>query len=94
VNYSGLILLFGAEFTQVYATQHGRKIVPTEAAESTEGKNENGAIVNKKTESHTKSKRAEAHREASRKTEKREKKIGLKELILGIIIGKIKRRSM
>jgi membrane protein len=94
VNYSGLILLFGAEFTQVYATQHGRKIVPTEGAESTEGKNENGAIVNKKTESHTKSKRAEAHREAKQQSHKREKKFGFKELILGLIIGKIKRRSM
>jgi membrane protein len=94
VNYSGLILLFGAEFTQVYATQHGRKIVPTEGAESTEGKNENGAIVNKKTESHTKTKRVEVHREAKHQGHKHEKKFGIKEFILGLIIGKIKRRSM
>jgi membrane protein len=54
VNYAGLILLFGAEFTQVHAASRGRKIVPTEAAVSTEGENENGAIVNKKTENASK----------------------------------------
>ena len=54
VNYAGLILLFGAEFTQVYAASHGRKIVPTEGAVSTEGENDNGAIVNKKTEKESK----------------------------------------
>ena len=54
VNYAGLILLFGAEFTQVYAAAHGRKIVPTAGAVSTEGQNDNGAIVNKKTEAQTK----------------------------------------
>jgi membrane protein len=31
VSYSGLILLFGAEFTQVYARRHGRRVMPTEA---------------------------------------------------------------
>jgi membrane protein len=54
VSYAGLILLFGAEFTQVYARAHGRNVKPTEGAVSTEGKNENGAIVNKKTEVQTK----------------------------------------
>ena len=93
VSYSGLILLFGAEFTQVYASRHGRKIVPTEGAESTEGKNENGAIVNKKTENYTKSNK-HATRTFRHEHKKAEKKFGLKELILGIIIGKIKRRSM
>jgi membrane protein len=56
VSYAGLILLFGAEFTQVYAAHHGRKIMPTEGAVSTEGENENGAIVNKKTEKESKAK--------------------------------------
>ncbi len=93
VSYSGLILLFGAEFTQVYASSQGRKIVPTEGAESTEGKNDNGAIVNKKTENYTKSNK-HATRTFRHEHKKAEKKFGLKELILGIIIGKIKRRSM
>lgn len=48
VSYAGLILLFGAEFTQVYANYHGRKIRPTEVAVSTEGSGDNGAIVEKK----------------------------------------------
>jgi membrane protein len=32
IYYSGLILFFGAEFTQVYATRYGSHIEPTEAA--------------------------------------------------------------
>lgn len=48
VSYSGMILLFGAEFTQVYAKRHGRKIMPTDTAVSTAGEDDNGAIVNKK----------------------------------------------
>ena len=32
VYYSGQILLFGAEFTQVYATQYGSRVEPTEHA--------------------------------------------------------------
>lgn len=47
VSYSGLILLFGAQFTQVYARHHGRRVVPTEGAVSTDGKEQNGT-VNKK----------------------------------------------
>jgi membrane protein len=59
VSYAGLILLFGAEFTKVYADTYGTKVQPSEGAVSTHGKNENGAIVNKKTEAQTKSKRKE-----------------------------------
>lgn len=33
VYYSAQILLFGAEFTQVYANRHGSRIVPTEDSE-------------------------------------------------------------
>lgn len=36
VSYAGLILLFGAEFTQVYAQRYGKKIEPTEGAVSTD----------------------------------------------------------
>jgi membrane protein len=54
VSYAGMILLYGAEFTQVYATRHGGAIRPTPGAVSTHGKNENGAIVNKKTEDQSK----------------------------------------
>jgi membrane protein len=57
VNYAGLILLFGAEFTKVYADAYGARIVPTEGAVSTQGENDNGAIINKKTEAETKAKR-------------------------------------
>jgi len=56
VSYAGMILLFGAEFTQVYASRHGRPIIPTKGAVSTHGENDNGAIVNKKKEAHSKQK--------------------------------------
>ncbi|HZI23537.1 MAG TPA: YihY/virulence factor BrkB family protein, partial [Chryseolinea sp.] len=58
VSYAGLILLFGAEFTQVFANRYGKKVQPTEAAVSTEGENDNGAIVNKKKEKVTKVERS------------------------------------
>ena len=32
VSYAGLILLFGAEFTQVHITRMGKKIKPTPVA--------------------------------------------------------------
>jgi membrane protein len=35
VSYTGLILLFGAEFTQVYITKYGKKAEPTPVAVST-----------------------------------------------------------
>jgi membrane protein len=35
VSYTGMILLFGAEFTQVYANRYGTKVKPTEGAVST-----------------------------------------------------------
>jgi membrane protein len=57
VSYAGLILLFGAEFTKVYADSYGVKVRPTEGAVSTHGQNDNGAIINKKTEAETKEKR-------------------------------------
>lgn len=55
VSYAGLILLFGAEFTQVYANRYGKKVRPVSNAVSTHGQNDNGAIVNKKKEEDTKS---------------------------------------
>lgn len=47
VSYAGLILLFGAEFTQVYAKRNGRKIKPAAGAVSSSG-TDNGALVHKK----------------------------------------------
>lgn len=47
VSYAGLILLFGAEFTQVYAKRYGKEIKPTEGAVSTAGE-DNGALIHKK----------------------------------------------
>ncbi len=35
VSYAGLIVLFGAEFTQVYANAHGRQVQPDDDAVST-----------------------------------------------------------
>lgn len=48
VSYAGLILLFGAEFTQVYANRYGMKVQPAEGAVSTDASDDNGAIVEKK----------------------------------------------
>jgi membrane protein len=48
VSYAGLILLFGAEFTQVYAKRYGKEIEPTEGSVSTSGEGDNGALVHKK----------------------------------------------
>jgi len=36
VSYAGMILLFGAEFTQVYISKHGKKPKPTAVAVSTD----------------------------------------------------------
>lgn len=100
VNYSSLILLFGAEFTQVYATAHGRKIRPVEGAESTEGQNDNGAIINKKTEAASKStakvKSREPEKSAAMKTASVQgkyatKKMSIGQFIAGMIIHKIKK---
>lgn len=48
VSYAGLILLFGAEFTQVYAKRYGKEIEPTEVAVSTAGNDDNRALIHKK----------------------------------------------
>jgi membrane protein len=105
VNYAGLILLFGAEFTQVYARAHGRNVKPTEAAVSTEGQNDNGAIVNKKTEAQTKRIAGAPDRKpqprATRQSDpqprvngvttgKRKPKVSFGEFLAGYIIHKIK----
>lgn len=37
VNYSALILIFGAEFTQIYARRHGHRIEPDNHAQRTPG---------------------------------------------------------
>jgi membrane protein len=37
VSYAGLILLFGAEFTRIYADRHGTRVKPLEFAVSTTG---------------------------------------------------------
>lgn len=102
VSYAGLILLFGAEFTQVNAKRHGRKIQPTPGAESTEGQTDNGAIVNKKTE-------AESKQQAKNKTKvqedrspqrgsdsktdksKSERKLSFGQFILYVVASKIKK---
>jgi membrane protein len=55
VTYAGMILLFGAEFTKVYANRYGHKVEPAKGAVSTSGENENGAIVNKKTNNEARS---------------------------------------
>jgi membrane protein len=56
VSYAGLILLFGAEFTQVFANHYGKKVQPTDTAVSTSEEDDNGAIVDKKKQKTIKSK--------------------------------------
>jgi membrane protein len=93
VSYAGLVLLFGAEFTQVYANRHGRKIEPTEAAESTGGQTDNGAIVNKKTEEQAKEKAKDKTRQSYRRQQHKKdpRKLSFTQLILYMIISKIKK---
>lgn len=96
VSYAGMILLFGAEFTQVYAKHHGRKIRPTEVAESTEGQTDNGAIVNKKSEAETKAKAREktkppVHRRKSGEDKPKEQKLSFAQLILYLIANKFRK---
>lgn len=50
VSYAGMILLFGGEFTRMYANRKGHVTAPSDHADSTGGQNDNGAIVNKKKE--------------------------------------------
>jgi membrane protein len=54
VSYAGMILLFGAEFTQVFANRYGKKVKPADTAVSMQGEDDNGAILNKKKEKDTK----------------------------------------
>jgi membrane protein len=105
VNYAGLILLFGAEFTQVYARAHGRNVQPTKGAESTQGEGDNGAIVNKKTEAQTKKAGSgldrkpepRAARQSDRQvninkvtTGKRKPKVSFGQFLAGYIIHKVR----
>jgi membrane protein len=50
VSYSGIILLFGAEFTQVYARRSGHRVRPVEGAVSTqeEGEEDGNALADGK----------------------------------------------
>jgi membrane protein len=66
VTYAGMILLFGAEFTKVYADQFGSKVEPSEGAVSTEGENDNGAIVNKKTNNEARNEPPDKDKDESR----------------------------
>lgn len=96
VSYAGMILLFGAEFTQVYAKHHGRKIRPTEVAVSTEGQTDNGAIVNKKTEAETKAKAREkskppVQRRKPGEEKSKERKLSFTQLLLYLIANKFRK---
>jgi membrane protein len=48
VSYSGIILLFGAEFTQVYARRSGHRVRPVEGAVSTAGEDDSKAPADEK----------------------------------------------
>lgn len=78
-TYSGMLLLFGAEFTKVYADTYGVKVVPTEGAVSTSGNEDNGALVHKKTEAQTKAKRQVAPQPERRPGEPSRKRSGNRE---------------
>jgi membrane protein len=60
VYYSAQILLFGAEFTQVYANTSGARIVPTEQEVATDPKKARGASA---TESHKAMEKSQAPHE-------------------------------
>lgn len=49
VSYAGLIILFGAEFTRIYADRRGAKVKPLEYAVSTHDENTENAINSLKT---------------------------------------------
>jgi membrane protein len=51
VSYSGIILLFGAEFTQVYARRSGHRVRPVEGAVSTQEEGEEDALADRKNNS-------------------------------------------
>lgn len=89
VSYAGLILLFGAEFTQVYAHKHGRKILPTEVAESTKGRGETGAIVNKKPA--TQQKDSPRRTKITKTGKDKEKKGTYTQLFIYLIVSRIKK---
>ncbi len=94
VSYAGLILLFGAEFTQVNATRHGRKIRPTAVAESTEGQTDNGAIVNKKTEEESKQNAKVKNQEDRKKSNDKNrgpKKMSFTQFIFYFAVSKMKK---
>jgi membrane protein len=93
VSYAGFVLLFGAEFTQVYANSHGRKIRPTEVAVSTEGQTDNGAIVNKKTEAQSKERAQNKTRQSYRREQQRKdpRKLSFAQLLLYMVVTKIKK---
>jgi membrane protein len=48
VSYAGLIILFGAEFTQTYATAHGRRVEPTNNSVSTENEPAKEKVIKKR----------------------------------------------
>jgi membrane protein len=48
VSYSGMILLFGAEFTQVYARRYGHRVEPTEGAVSTRPEDKSASGISSK----------------------------------------------
>ncbi|MBT1701882.1 YihY/virulence factor BrkB family protein [Chryseosolibacter indicus] len=77
VSYAGLILLFGAEFTKVYADTYGVKVEPVEGAVSTKGEDDNGAILNKKTSNQMKQQLNREHPESKTdlETERMKRKV-------------------
>jgi membrane protein len=93
VSYAGLVLLFGAEFTQVYAKSRGHRIEPTEGAESTEGKSDNGAIVNKKTEAQSKATAKAKHQRDYRqeRPSKGRTNMSFGKLMLYMVLSRIKK---
>lgn len=92
VSYAGMILLFGAEFTQVYARFHGRRIEPSEFAEPAEADDDHGAMSDKKKPARQNRKRPPAARSrpavSAPETRRRG---GYKKLILYVLVTRVRR---
>lgn len=90
VSYAGMILLFGAEFTQVYARFHGRRIEPSDFAQPADPDDDNGALINKKKDRKKNERPRTVARPAVSAREGRPKG-GYKQIILYVLITRIQR---
>jgi membrane protein len=75
VSYAGLILLFGAEFTKVYADTYGVKVEPSEGAISLRDEDDNRAVNHRKTGRDDRSKRPSPAEKEAAETARSKRKV-------------------